>query len=211
MAERPATPPRRPAAGGQRPAGAPKSPGAGTGPPRVGGLPISAVIVIVIAVAVLIWLLFIRGGDDNNSNSEASKRVDLISAPALPNETADVAYPVYWLGPKPGVEYEVTLISDGRTYIRYLPTGVEAQSPDPYLTVGSYEQANAYDVLKGLAKRPGQSTVTIPNGGLALRYQGKSNGIYAAFPGDDTQIEIFDPTPGKALDFAKSGALAPVG
>jgi hypothetical protein len=209
VAERSSTSPSdRPRPSGQgpaRPAG--KPPAAG------GGLPLWAVAAIVIVVGFLVWFLFIRDDDSSDSGSstgsQATKTVDLASAQGLPAEVADVGHPVYWLGPKPGVNYEVTNITDGRTYVRYLPAGVEAESESPYLTVGSYGQANAFDVLKGLAKGPGH-TVTIPNGGLALTNGPKAQGVYVAYPGVDTQIEIFDPQLGHALDLAKSGALTQV-
>ena len=147
------------------------APGAGR---RIGNLPVSAVVVIVIAVAVLVWLLFIRGDDDNSDSSKgsganATKEVSLVSAADLPAEVSGVDNPVFWLGPKSGVNYEVTVISDGRTYVRYLPNGVEKESPDRYLTVGSYAQQNAFDVLKGLGKKQGEGTIVVPDGGIALK------------------------------------------
>ena len=208
MAERSSpSPSQRPRPSGQGPARP-----AGT-PPNTGGLPLWVVVAIVIVVGFLVWLLFIRDDSSDSggtTGTQAQKSVHLVSADGLPAEVSDVGYPVYWLGPKSGVNYEVTVITDGRTYVRYLPAGVEAQSPSPYLTVGSYSQANAFDVLKGLAKGPGQTLVKVPNGGLAEKGGSKTNGVYVAFPGVDTQIEVYDPKVNRALDLAKSGALSQV-
>jgi hypothetical protein len=209
-------PPRPPSPGGGQPppSRGPSRPSpSGGGGPRIGNLPISAVIVIVIAVAVLVWLLFIRGDDDNSNSSngggQATKTVTVVSESALPGEVADVGYPVYWLGPRPGVDYEVTVITDGRTYVRYLPKGEAKESPNPYLTVGSYSQNNAFDVLTRLGKRQGEGTVSIPNGGIALK--NTASGAYVAFPGADTQIEVYDPQPGQAFKIVKSGDLSQIG
>jgi hypothetical protein len=202
--ERPPSRPRPSAQGPARTAGEPSG---------AGGLPLWAVAAIVVVVGFLVWLLFIRDDDSGSGSStgaQAQKSVDLASAQGLPAEVSGVDYPVYWLGPRSGVNYEVTVITDGRAYVRYLPKGVEAQSPDPYLTVGSYSQANAFDVLKGLAKGPGHSIVKIPDGGLALKYGPKTQGVYVAFPGVDTQIELYDPRIGRALELAKSGALSEI-
>ena len=210
----PASPPPQPPPpeeGGRRDAQEPGA-DASRGPGGIGGLPITAVIVIVVAVAILVWLLFIRGDDDNGSDQSASatKTVHLVSASELPAEVSSAGIPVYWLGPRPGVNYEVTKITDGRTYVRYLPTSEKAQSGNPYLTVGSYAQVNALKVLRKLAKRPGASLVAIPNGGEALKNKGRPSGVYVAFPGVDTQIEIYDPEAGQALALAKSGELSQI-
>ena len=176
-------------------------------------MPIWVIVLGAVVVAFLVWLLFIKGDDDNNSGSsaeQAKKTVQLVSAQDLPTQVADVGYPVYWLGPKSGVNYELTLITDGRTYIRYLPKGEPKQSDKPFLTVGSYSQPNAFDVLKDLGKKPGAKTESVPNGGMAVVNQGGDTGGYVAFPGVDTQIEVYDPEPGRALELAKSGALEQV-
>lgn len=176
----------------------------------------SVIVVIALVVAVLVWLLFIRGDDNSNSGGalggpQVSKNVEVVKASGLANAVAGVGYPVYWIGDRPGVGYELTRISDGRTYIRYLPTGEPAESETPYLTVGSYAQQDAYKVLKRLAARSGAEIVETPGGGVALVRSDKPDGVYVAFPGADTQIEVYDPEPGRALDLVKSGAVTPVG
>lgn len=209
MAEQPpASPPPPP----RRPSGRAINAGE-PGGPRIGNLPVWAVVAIAIGVAFLVWLLFIQGDDDSDSTNgaQATKQVNVVSASALPGEVGDVDYPVYWLGPEGGIDYEVTVITDGRTYVRYLPKGEPAESPNLYLTVGSYSQAGAFDILKDLAKGPTNSLVDVPNGGLALTSGPKAQGVYVAFPGVDTQIEVYDPKPGRALQLAKSGALTQIG
>jgi len=183
----------------------PRHPGS---PPQVGGLRLSALLVVAISVAVLVWLLFIRGADEDQSGPGAAaggpavkKTVQVVSASALPEAVAPAGYPVYWLGPRPNVDYEVTLITDGRTYVRYLPKGEDAETETPYLTVGSYLQQDALRVLEQLAG----TTESITGGGRALK-QG-DDGVYVAFPGIDTQIEVYDPRPGRALELVRSGAV----
>jgi hypothetical protein len=40
-----------------------------------------------------------------------------------------VGHPVYWAGPRNGFSYELTSITNGRTFVRYLPSEVPARSP----------------------------------------------------------------------------------
>jgi hypothetical protein len=174
-------------------------------------------VAIAAAVVFLVWLLFISGDDDSDSGTEGlggqqiEKSVEVVSAAGVPAAVAAAGYPVYWLGPRGGVDYEVTLITDGRTYIRYLPKAEQAEAETPYLTVGSYSQSDAVTVIERLGAQQGADTQPIPNGGLALVNEGGSTGVYVAFPDSDTQIEIYDPRPGRALELAESGALTEVG
>jgi hypothetical protein len=166
-------------------------------------------VVIGIAVALLVWLLFIRGDDDDDSGGGAAgpaieKTVEVVSASALPEAVAPAGYPVYWVGPRPDVDYEVTLITDGRTFVRYLPKGEEAETETPYLTVGSYLQQDASGVLEQLSG----TTESVEGGGRALK-QGE-DGVYVAFPDVDVQIEVYDPQAGRALELVRSGAVAQV-
>jgi hypothetical protein len=184
---------------------------------RLGGLPTSAVVVIVIALVVLVWLLFLRGDDEESdtetaaNGTQAEKTVEVVSEEELSNAVADVGYPVYWLGPRAGVQYEVTKIDDGRTYVRYLPEGEKPETKKPFLTVANYEQDNAFQVLEELGTETNQETFEVDGGGRGLERADTDTGLYVAFPGDNTQIEVFDPEPGQARELVESGAVVPVG
>jgi hypothetical protein len=181
-----------------------------------GGPPLGAIVAIVIAVALLVWLLFLRGDDDGDEPEQsaagpaATKTVELVSAEDLPGAVADVGYPVYWLGPQGDTQYELTVITDGRTYVRYLPTDEEPGTTNAYPTVGSYAQAGAVEVLERLSKRQGSETIPLGGGAVALE-GGDDTSVYLAYPGQDTQIELFDPEPGRALQQARAGAVVPLG
>jgi hypothetical protein len=180
-------------------------------------MPLGAAILLVLAALVaafLVWFLLLRGDDDDDAGGPQGpvleKTVEIVTVNDLRVTAAAAGHTVYWVGQRPGVDYELTEISDGRIYVRYLPEGEQPESGNPYLTVGSYAQANAYEVLQRLGNRPGAETARLPGGGLALG-AGDSPGIYVAFPGQETQIEVFHPQTGRALDLAESGALTPVG
>lgn len=181
-----------------------------------GGPPVGAIVAIVVAIALLVWLLFLRGDDDGDEPEQsaagpaATKTVELVSGENLPGAVAAVGYPVYWLGPQADAQYELTVITDGRTYVRYLPPNEEAGTANAYPTVGSYAQADAVDVLERLSKRQGSETIPLGGGAVALE-GGDDTSVYLAYPGQDTQIELFDPEPGRALEQARSGAVVPLG
>jgi hypothetical protein len=173
---------------------------------------VTAVVIVVLAIVL------VGGGDSSPtatistpSASAGGKQVSVVSDSDLLGTLKGVGYPVYWAGPRLGVEYEVQRLPEGRTYVRYLPEGEEAESEKQYLTVGSYEQANALGDLRKLGQQPGAILVSIPGGGSAYAEGPEATSAYLAFPGIDTQVEVFDPKGGSALKLIRSGAIVPVG
>lgn len=168
-------------------------------------------------VVLLVVLLLVLGGEDDtggNSTSSpetaASSKAALVSESELLGAMEGVGYPVYWAGPRIGVGYEVQRPVDGRTYVRYLPKGEEIESEKPFLTVGSYRREGALEAIRELAASGG-ILVKFAGGGSVYAESAQSTSAYLAFPGVDTQVEVYDPQPGAALDLARSGAIVPVG
>lgn len=178
-------------------------------------LRLAGVVAVVLVLGILAWLLFLDGGDDDptpagTSASTASNQVSVVDGSDLLDTLEGVGYPIYWAGPRSGVGYEVSRTSPDRTYIRYLPDGEEAGSELPFLTVASYRQENALAEIRDLAKKPNAIVVGVAAGGSAYAEGPDATSAYLAFPGVNTQIEVFDPQPGKALDLIRSGAIVPV-
>ena len=168
-------------------------------------------LLVLIAVGVLVWLLFIKDdGDDSGGAPAAQKTVTNYSASELPGAVNSVGNPVYWLGPEAGDQYELTVIGDGRTYVRYLPEGVPAESGEAFRTVGSYAFQDPVKELERLGRRPGNHTFTVPGGGVGVSPGSPSAHVYVAFPDQNVEIEVFDPDPGDAEQSVKRGDLIPI-
>jgi hypothetical protein len=80
-----------------------------------------------------------------------------------------------------------------------------------YLTVGTYPQRDALATLRATAKKQGVRTIHLPGGGRAFQYKGRPTSVYLAYPGSDYQVEVFDPSPTRALQLVTSGQVQPVG
>lgn len=120
--------------------------------------------------------------------------------------------PVYWVGPRAGLRYEFTATPDGRTYVRYLPKGVTAGSPRPdFLTVGTYVLAHPLADLRRATHAHDAETTHLPGGGLALMDRSRPKSAFIVRPGWKAQVEVYDPTPGKAMAMILSGEVRPVG
>lgn len=183
------------------------------GRPR--GLRLSAIVAVAVAVLLIVWLLAKGGGDSSSTTrteetAPTAKTVKVVPQSELLQALKGVGYPVYWAGPRLGVEYEVQRLT-GRTYVRYLPKGEEAETEKSFLTVGSYEEAEALASIRNLGQEPGAILVKIAGGGSAYAESPQATSAYMAFPGVDVQIEVYDPEAGEALSLIRSGAIVPVG
>jgi hypothetical protein len=118
--------------------------------------------------------------------------------------------PIYWVGPRAGVTYELRRAARGDTFLRYLPAGVPIGDRRAFLTVGTYPLANAFSATKALAKEPRVASKKVAGGGLAVYRLAKPTNVYVAYPRLDYQIEVFSASPVDARRLATSGDLHPV-
>lgn len=168
-------------------------------------------------VGVLILWLLLSGGDDDSGSSETGSEqggtpaVQVVAESELLEAMEGVGYPVYWAGPRVGVEYEVSRPEEGQAFVRYLPKGEEAESEEAFLTVGSYQQPDALASIRELGQKPGAILVETAGGGSAYADGPDATSAYLAFPGVETQVEVYDPQPGQALSLIRSGAIVPIG
>jgi hypothetical protein len=174
-------------------------------------------IAIGLAVVGFVLILLLSSGDDDSGSDEteatqasAPAAVQVVSESELLGAMEGAGYPIYWAGPRLGVKYEVSRPEEGRTFVRYLPKGEEAESAKPFLTVGSYRKPDALKSIQELGQKPGAVLVRIVGGGAAYTKTPQATSAYLAFPGVETQVEVYDPKPGKALDLIRSGAIVPV-
>jgi hypothetical protein len=119
---------------------------------------------------------------------------------------------VYWAGPRERHTYELTRPTDGNVYVRYLPAGVRAGDERPdFTTVGTYPRPRALARLRALARDAQGVTFRVPHRGFAVYARGRPTSVYLAFPGEDVQVEVYDPSPQRARQIARSGRVRPIG
>jgi hypothetical protein len=163
-----------------------------------------------IAAGLIAWLVL--KGDDNGTGASGRAPASAASQSQLQALPGKTGHDVFWAGAKTGYTYELTQTSKGNIYIRYLPSGVAVGDPKPnYLTVGTYPRAGAYGILKKVAKNPGSEVRQVGGGGIAVRSSTKPTSVFVAYPGEDLEIEVYDPSPSRALRLAVSGKVSPVG
>jgi hypothetical protein len=167
---------------------------------------VALVACVAVAAAAVVVL---AGRDDEGGERPGRATAAGVSLERLNELAAAVPHPVYWAGPESRSTYEFTETADGRTYVRYLPPGTKVGSPrGDFLTVGTYPQAEAFATLKATARAQGAATIPLDGGGLAFRDENRPTSVYAAYPGSDYQIEVYEPSGDRALQLVRRGKLA---
>ena len=169
----------------------------------------------LVAIAVLLACAAAGCGGKKATTTVSAIGQSQNAKEASPDElrslSAELGHPIYWLGEESGHIYELTQLKNGRIFIRYLPSGVPIGSPQAtYTIVGTYPLPKAYDVLKELAKKPGELSFAAPHKGLAVFLSSKPTNVYLAYPGSNLQIEVFDPSAQRARNLIMTGQVVPV-
>jgi hypothetical protein len=117
---------------------------------------------------------------------------------------------IYWAGKQAGANYELSELSNGRIYVRYLPKGVIAGAAQPFPTVGTYPVQQALAAVKTIALQPGATKIQLSNGGIAVIDPAHPTSVYIAYPHSNLEIEVFNPSAATAKQLVTSGVIVPV-
>jgi hypothetical protein len=170
---------------------------------------LGAVAAAVIAVLLAAWVLI----DDNESGDTAagiSTEAAIVSVDSLRKAASTQGTPIYWAGNTEGSELELSQPSTDRTYVRYLPSGVQAGDSRPFLTVSSYRFPNPTAALRSRGSEPAGVLATAPGNGTVYFNREDPKSVYLAYPGVDVEVEVFAPEFKEALQLATSGRIVPV-
>lgn len=175
-------------------------------------LPLAALAIAVLVMAVLVGWLLLRGGDGGAAAPTPNSGPVLLNEAQLVRFAAQGNEPIYWAGPKSNVSYEVTAASGGRTFVRYLPRGVEAGDPRAdFLVVGTYTGQTAFADLKRAAKRDGAISLPIDHHGLVVYSERNAKSVYFGYPERRLQVEVYAPSQLTPRTLVLDGKIVPVG
>jgi hypothetical protein len=167
------------------------------------------ILLVALAIGLAVWLIGSCGGGDSSEHSTVS--AEIVEAGALTDRAEATESPIYWAGEQEGTQLELSVPEEGRTYVRYLTEGAEAGEPKPdYLTVGTYAFAEPIPALEELAEKPGGVLRSAPGGGVVYFSRSQTGSVYLAYPGQEVEIEVYDPDPIRAKELAVSGAIVPI-
>lgn len=135
----------------------------------------------------------------------------LMSEAGLKAEARFLGQPVYWAGPRKGVEYEFRRTSVGNVYVRYLPEGAPAGDAGTFLTIATYPFPGAVKAVKTVGKG---SVVAGPGGSVVYARpvaSDNSDSVLMAFRRVPYEIEVYAPRARVAITVAQSGRVRPIG
>lgn len=165
-------------------------------------------LLVLAAIAVFGYLLWVRDDHDNTLAGVIGLRAGvptIVSLSQLESVAAEKG-PIYWAGPRPGSQYEITVGTDADAFVRYLPKGVSAGSTHDYLTIGTYTSIDGYDALAA-AKMRGAAVQTSPTGALIVTFRSAPDSTYFAFPRSAFQVEVFSPVAGQSRHLTDAGDI----
>lgn len=166
------------------------------------------VIGLALLVALVAWIAT-SGEEETPASEDIAPRI--VDEAELSSLAAVLGHPVYWAGEMPGRAMEATESADGSVQVRYLDESLEAgEGSAAVLTVGSYPLPDPSGALDSLAGRPG-AIVRARDGRRAVTNRQNRNSVYFADPGNTVQVEVYDPSPRRALRLALSGRVRPAG
>jgi hypothetical protein len=178
--------------------------------PPAKALPLSMVALVLIALILFGVLLVLRGHGADKATLPPVGPAAAVSESQLKTLATQSSQPIYWAGPKPGA-YELTRTTDGRIYIRYLPSTEKVGDRTPsYLTVGTYPTKQAFSAVKRAAARQGGVSVKIEHGGLLVFNAGSPKSVYFSYPKSGYQVEVYDPSPQQARTLVLGGKITPI-
>jgi len=177
---------------------------------QTNALPLSLAALLVVAIILFAVMLLTRG------HSAKTMLLPPVGTPAGVSESqlkalaSQLTHPIYWAGPKPGA-YELTRTTDGRIYIRYLPSADKVGDRTPsYLTVGTYPTKQAFPAINRAAARQGGVSANIDQGGLLVFNNSTPKSVYFSYPKSGYQVEVYDPSPQQARTLVLGGKITPV-
>ncbi len=166
-------------------------------------LGLAVALALVLIVGLVAWFIF----EDNNSSKSNKAKTTAVSEQGLQKLVGTLGTPVFWVGPAQGARYGFERRSSGRVYVRYLTAQMKDDTTGT-LTVATYPMANAYASTLALGKKSGWKQLDTGTGGAtAFSSSDLPRSVYLAQPGLNYQIEVYDPTPGRAASLVKDGRV----
>lgn len=171
----------------------------------------TGLVSLAAVVAIVAWLA--TRGDDQGGDESAARpetTVSIVSPAGLVAVGAKLGQPVYWAGSLPGTELALEELSEGGARVIYLPAGEKAGAdPSTALTVGSYPLGDPEAALREFAARQGAIVRHAKDGTEVVSSREQPTSVYFVGPDKAVQVEVYDPSPRRAMRVALSGQVRP--
>lgn len=173
---------------------------------------VTVILTALISSVATFGLTYFFTNNNSSTTSTATSGQVALTEDELKAAVIKLNTVVYWAGPLENAKYTLTMNEAGAAFIRYLPNGDGANdTAKKYLTVATYMVNAAFDAVKAAGNEQDGIGLTTADGAAVYYNKNSATNVYMAYPGQDLQIEVFDPTPGRALQLVNTtGLLKPV-
>jgi hypothetical protein len=168
----------------------------------------------VVGLALLVGLIAWLGtrSDDVTEPAAEGFAARIVSEEELEEIAALSGHPVYWAGPVAGTSLEVSEGVGGGVQVSYLEQRTEGGGDqNDQLTIGSYPLADPMSALEGFAERENAIVRRGADGRKVVSSTEAPSSAYFVSPDGLVQIEVYDPSPKRAMSLALSGRVEAVG
>ena len=169
---------------------------------------------IALAAAIPVAVLALAGCGESSSSPTPTVTTNASAVATTPASLgrlgASLRQPIYWVGARTNVTYERASGGTGRIFVRYLPTGTKVGTNGRYLTVGTYIAPDAYAAARRAASRQDAVPIKVSTRAIAFSTRAHPLNAWITYPGSRYQIEVFDPSPGRARMLVASGQVVRV-
>jgi hypothetical protein len=174
-------------------------------------IPKALVIVLALVVGACAWLVVRDIDDGGGQTAPPLSDVSLVDEVEYGSVAPNAGHTVYWVGPQEGTNVELTKQPEGGVQIRYPDEGLAAgQASIEALTIGSYPMADAEAELDDFAARPDAVVRHSPDGRRVVFSKRRPASVYFASPDNGVEVEVYDPSPQRALSLALSDDVLPL-
>lgn len=175
-----------------------------------GPIPKALVIVLALVVGGVAWLV-VRDTGDEAQTAPAPGDVSLVDETEYGSVAQNAGHAVYWVGPMDGTNVELTKPPEGGVQVRYPDDDLVAgQGSAETLTIASYPMADADAELDDFAAKPDVVVRRSPDGRRVVLSRQRPTSVYFASPDNGVEVEVYDPSPQRALALALSDDLRPM-
>lgn len=178
-------------------------------PIRTRVLVVLVALLSIAAVVLALFLLLPRGASVDSSGDAATNTAwpQIVTEAELRTFGAANG-PVYWAGPKDGVEYELTITDSGTFYVRYLTDGaVAGDKNNDFLSVATYPNIDGYNNLVQAGAQDGTTSSLTSGGALVVTTASAPLSTYFSFEGVGFQVEVYSPNKGDSLALVEAGTV----
>jgi hypothetical protein len=161
------------------------------------------VLISALITAFVVFNFFVSDSGSQRIETEKISGKIALSESELVDLANQINQPIFWLGPEENYFYALTIAENEQSYVKYLPREESsADSDTAYRIIATYLRQDAYNITQSAANNPGAVGLSNSDGATIYYNSLTPTNIYLAYPGQNFQIEIFDPVPGAALELA---------